>query len=136
MPPSVRGGKRTTFSLRRSAVTQRRESFSVFRDILGREFDFLSPPRRVVSLVPSLTETLFDLGAGDSVVGITDFCIFPKGLERPRLGGTKTPAVAHIRKLEPDLVYVNLEENFKRHADQIAAFAPVFVTEPKTVDDV
>ncbi|HEY8848319.1 MAG TPA: helical backbone metal receptor, partial [Thermoanaerobaculia bacterium] len=78
----------------------------MFRDVLGREFDFPSPPRRVVSLVPSLTETLFDLGAGDVVVGITDFCIFPEGLERPRIGGTKTPSVARIRQLEPDLVYV------------------------------
>jgi len=108
----------------------------VFRDVLGREFDSPSPPRRVVSLVPSLTETLFDLGAGDVVVGITDFCIFPEGLERPRIGGTKTPSVARIRQLEPDLVYVNLEENLKRHADEISTFAPVFATEPKTVDDV
>ena len=108
----------------------------MFRDVLGREFDFPQPPRRVVSLVPSLTETLFDLGAGDVVVGITDFCIFPEGLERPRIGGTKTPSVARIRQLEPDLVYVNLEENLKRHADEISTFAPVFATEPKTVDDV
>ena len=117
-------------------MAPRRASSSVFRDILGRQFDFRTPPRRVVSLVPSLTETLFDLGAGDSVVGITDFCIFPVGLDRPRLGGTKTPSLARIRQLEPDLVYVNLEENLKRHADEISTFAPVFATEPKTVDDV
>ncbi|HEY8131297.1 MAG TPA: helical backbone metal receptor [Thermoanaerobaculia bacterium] len=91
---------------------------------------------RVVSLVPSLTETLFALGAGDSVVGITNFCIFPTGIDRPRVGGTKTPSVAAIRKLEPDLVYVNLEENLKRHADEIATFARIAVTEPKTLDDV
>ena len=108
----------------------------MFRDVLGHTFDFPTPPRRVVSLVPSLTETLFDLGAGESVVGITDFCIFPPSLTRPRLGGTKTPSVARIRQLEPDLVYVNVEENLWRHADEIAAFAPVFATEPKTVDDV
>ncbi|HMC21998.1 MAG TPA: helical backbone metal receptor [Thermoanaerobaculia bacterium] len=91
---------------------------------------------RVVSLVPSLTETLFALGAGDSVVGITNFCIFPVGIDRPRVGGTKTPSVAAIRKLEPDLVYVNLEENLKRHAEEIATFARVVATEPKTLDDV
>jgi iron complex transport system substrate-binding protein len=49
----------------------------MIHDLRGRAFDFREPPRRVVSLVPSLTETLFDLGAGDAVVGITDFCIFP-----------------------------------------------------------
>ena len=91
---------------------------------------------RVVSLVPSLTETLFALGAGDSVVGITDFCIFPEGIDRPRVGGTKTPNIARIRQLQPDLVYVNVEENLKKHAEEIATFARVVATEPKTIDDV
>ena len=90
----------------------------------------------MVSLVPSLTETLFDLGAGGAVAGITDFCIFPAGLALPRVGGTKNPRVAEIRALAPDLVYMNLEENLRRHADEIESFAPVFVTEPKSVDDV
>lgn len=91
---------------------------------------------RVVSLVPSLTETLFALGAGDSVVGITDFCIFPEGLDRPRVGGTKTPKIDRIRQLRPDVVYVNVEENLKRHADAIAKFARVVSSHPKTIDDV
>ena len=91
---------------------------------------------RVVSLVPSLTETLFALGAGDAVVGITDFCIFPEGIDRPRVGGTKTPNIARIRQLAPDIVYVNVEENLKKHADEIAKFARVVATEPKTIDDV
>ncbi len=106
------------------------------RDVLGRDFAFSDPPRRVVSLVPSLTETLFDLGAGDAVVGITDFCIFPPALALPRLGGTKNPRVDEIRALGPDLVHMNLEENLRRHADAIEAFAPVFVSEPKSVEDV
>src|ERR1700694_4151350 len=105
-------------------------------DILGHEFDFSSPPRRVVSLVPSMTESLFDLGVGEAVVGITDWCIFPPGLTLPRVGGTKNPHVEAIRALAPDLVYVNVEENLRRHADAIAEFAPVFATEPKSVDDV
>jgi ABC-type Fe3+-hydroxamate transport system substrate-binding protein len=106
------------------------------RDVRGREHHFDAPPRRAVSLVPSLTETLFDLGAGDAVAGITDFCIFPAGLTLPRVGGTKNPRVAEIRALEPDVVYMNLEENLRRHAEEIETFAPVFVTEPKNVDDV
>jgi len=96
----------------------------------------MPPPKRVVSLVPSLTETLFALGAGDSVVGITDWCIFPVGLTLPRVGGTKNPNIAAIRALEPDLVYINSEENLKRHADEIAQFAPVHISEPQTIDDV
>jgi ABC-type Fe3+-hydroxamate transport system substrate-binding protein len=106
------------------------------KDLLGRSFDFAMPPSRVVSLVPSLTETLFDLGAGDAVAGITDFCIFPEGIERPRVGGTKNPRIDEIRALSPGLVYMNLEENIERHAKAIEEFAPVFVTEPKTIDDV
>lgn len=105
-------------------------------DVRGRAFDSPATPQRVVSLVPSVTETLFDLGAGDAVVGITDFCIFPPNLQLPRLGGTKNPRVDEIRALAPDLVHMNLEENLRRHAEAIEAFAPVFVTEPKSVDDV
>ncbi len=107
-------------------------------DVLGRLHRFERPPRRVVSLVPSLTETLFELGAGDAVAGVTEFCIFPDPAVAPlpRFGGTKTPRVDEIRSLAPDLVYVNLEENLGRHAEAIAEFAPVFATEPKSVADV
>ena len=91
---------------------------------------------RVVSLVPSLTETLFDIGAGEDVVGVTDWCIFPPGLDRPRVGGTKNPNVDQIRELAPDIVYMNSEENLRRHAEAIETFAKVVVTEPKSVDDV
>ena len=107
-------------------------------DALGRTFDFPAPPKRVVSLVPSMTEVLFDLGVGDAVVGITSYCIFPSGIgERiPAVGGTKNPKIENIRELKPDLVYMNLEENLKRHGEAIEEFAPVFVTEPKNVPDV
>ena len=91
---------------------------------------------RSVSLVPSLTETLFDLGAGDSVVAITDFCIFPPHLELPRVGGTKNPRIDEIRAIAPDIVHMNFEENLRRHAEAIGGFARVHVTEPKSVDDV
>jgi ABC-type Fe3+-hydroxamate transport system substrate-binding protein len=95
-------------------------------------------PRRVVSLVPSLTETLFSLGVADSVVGLTAYCIFPDEARRDRtdVGGTKNPKVDRIRELRPDVVYMNLEENLKRHAEEIASFTTVVVSEPKTVDDV
>ncbi len=108
----------------------------MLRDVRGPTFALEYPPKRVVSLVPSLTETLFDLGSGDAVAGITDFCIFPAHLQLPRVGGTKNPRVSAIRELQPDLVYMNLEENFERHAREIAQFAPVFATEPKSVGDV
>lgn len=105
-------------------------------DVRGRGFRFDRPPERVVSLVPSLTESLFDLGAGGQVVGATDFCIYPESIRCARVGGTKNPDVQAIRDLQPDLVHMNLEENLRRHAEEIEKFAPVFVTEPKSVDDV
>ena len=93
-------------------------------------------PRRVVSLVPSLTETLFDLGAGPLVVGATDFCVFPATMNVARVGGTKNPDIDRIRELRPDLVHMNLEENLRQHAEKIGELAALHVTEPKSVDDV
>ncbi|MEO8383557.1 MAG: helical backbone metal receptor [Acidobacteriota bacterium] len=107
----------------------------MIRDVRGRTFG-REARHRVVSLVPSLTETLFELGAGADVVGITDFCIFPPNLALPRLGGTKNPRIEEIRALAPDLVHLNLEENLRRHGEAIEEFAPVFVSEPKSVADV
>lgn len=108
------------------------------RDRIGRLHAFAEPPLRVISLVPSLTETLFELGAGESVAAVTDYCLYPEAAlaSLPRIGGTKNPRIEAIRELGPDLIYVNLEENLRRHADAIAEFAPVFATEPKSVADV
>ena len=88
---------------------------------------------RIVSLVPSITELLFDLGAGDRVVGRTPFCIHPR--ERvanvPRVGGTKTPRLDRIRALEPTHIIVNVDENRREDADALAGFVPnIVVTHP------
>jgi ABC-type Fe3+-hydroxamate transport system substrate-binding protein len=96
-------------------------------------------PRRVVSLVPSLTETLFDLNLGDRLIGVTDYCTRPEGLvERlPRIGGTKNPDVARIIALRPDLVLANREENRREDVEALeAAGIPAWVTFPQTVADV
>ena len=94
------------------------------------------PPRRIVSLVPSLTEALFELGLGERVVGVTEWCVHPAegvaGL--PRVGGTKNADVDRIRSLAPDLVIANQEENTRRVVDRLrAAGIPVWVTYPRTV---
>lgn len=95
-----------------------------------------SPPRRVVSLVPSVTESLFELGVGERVIAITDYCVHPADQvgRVPRIGGTKNPDTARIIAMQPDLVIANQEEN--RQADVLALQAagiPVWVTFPKTV---
>jgi ABC-type Fe3+-hydroxamate transport system substrate-binding protein len=97
---------------------------------------FQQPPRRVVSLVPSLTESMFDLGLGDFLVGITDFCVYPaEGVAKlPHLGGPKTPRLEEILALQPDLVMANQEENPKEVVESLeAAGIKVWVTFPKTV---
>src|SRR5690606_12884152 len=83
------------------------------RDASGARVRVPPEPRRIVSLVPSVTETLFAVGLGDRVVGVTDWCLHPEdrlaGL--PRVAGTKNPDLATIAALRPDLVLANLEEN-------------------------
>lgn len=70
-------------------------------------------PQRIVSLVPSVTESLFELGLGDKVVAITDYCVHPAGAlgNLPRIGGPKNPQIDRIVALQPDLVIANQEEN-------------------------
>jgi iron complex transport system substrate-binding protein len=93
-------------------------------------------PRRVVSLVPSLTESFFDLGLGDHLVGITDYCIHPAALLSglPRVGGPKNPRVDQILGLAPDLVLANQEENSPPGIDALRrAGIPVWLTFPLTL---
>jgi len=102
----------------------------------GKALIFEHPPRRVVSLVPSITESLFDLGFGSSVVGITDFCVHPanalQGL--PHVGGPKTPRVADILALKPELVAANMEENPLTAVEELEAEGvKVWVTFPQTI---
>ncbi|MBP7227521.1 MAG: ABC transporter substrate-binding protein [Longilinea sp.] len=74
--------------------------------------DLTSPPHRVVSLVPSLTESLFDLGLGSMVVGCTDYCVFPAAAQRlPHVGGPKDARLSDILALKPDLVLASRDEN-------------------------
>lgn len=108
----------------------------VFSDARGREHEIPEPPRRVVSLVPSLTETLFALGLGGCVVGVTEYCVHPADRVRdlPQVGGTKNPSLERILELEPDLVLANREENRRRDVERLeAGGVPVFVTYARSV---
>ena len=95
-------------------------------------------PQRVVSLVPSITESLFDLQLGEFVVGITDYCVFPesKVVSLPKVGGTKNPDINKIIELQPALVFMNDEENRKEDAQALQdAGVQVWVTGPRSVAD-
>jgi iron complex transport system substrate-binding protein len=94
-------------------------------------------PLRIVSLVPSTTETLFALGVGAQVVGVTDFCTRPAPLpaHAVRVGGTKTPDLERVRALAPDLVLANREENRREDVEVLAQWTRVDVAYPRTVDE-
>ncbi|MEW6568762.1 MAG: helical backbone metal receptor [Chloroflexota bacterium] len=99
---------------------------------------FTRPPERVVSLVPSLTESLFDLGAGQYLAGVTDYCRPPAEAEGRlrRVGGTRNPDVEAIRALKPELVIANKEENSRRTVESLEAGGiKVWVTFPRSVDE-
>ena len=102
---------------------------------------------RIVSLVPSLTEFLFDLGLDEQIVGRTRFCIHPRGrVDRAAIvGGTKNPNHARIVALKPDLIIANREENRKEDIDALARLLPnagiklamgteILVTDIQTID--
>ncbi|MDP2469804.1 MAG: helical backbone metal receptor [Candidatus Palauibacterales bacterium] len=93
---------------------------------------------RIVSLCPSLTELVFDLGVGDELVGVTKFCVHPaEGLrEIEKVGGTKTPKIDRIVELSPDLVLLNEEENRLEDAEALrAAGVACHSSFPKTAID-
>jgi ABC-type Fe3+-hydroxamate transport system substrate-binding protein len=105
-------------------------------DDMGFRVELEHPPTRVVSLVPSWTETLFALGLSSEVVGVTKFCVEPVATVAsiPKVGGTKNPDIGEIVKLEPELVIANAEENRREDVERIrAAGIPVFTTYPRTV---
>jgi ABC-type Fe3+-hydroxamate transport system substrate-binding protein len=100
-------------------------------DDLGHRVLVPRPVRRVVSLVPSLTESVADSGL---LVGATDWCVEPAGLDVVRVGGTKNPRVPDVLALEPDLVLANEEENRRADVEALrAAGVAVWVTAPRTV---
>ncbi len=94
-------------------------------------------PRRIVSLVPSQTELLYDLGLGDNVVGITKFCIHPEKWfkSKTRVGGTKQLNIDVIRSLNPDLIIGNKEENTKEDIELLMQMAPVWISDIITLNE-
>ena len=104
-------------------------------DDLGAPVPLPAPPRRIVSLVPSLSEALA-VTVPDRLVGVTDWCTHPPGLDLPRVRGTKNPDRAAIAALRPDLVVANQEENRRLDVDRLRADGiPVWVTVIESLDE-
>ena len=105
------------------------------RDDLGHPFRLAAPARRVVSLVPSLTESVAATRP-EALAGATIWCSHPAGMNVPRVRGTKNPDLGAIAALEPDIVLANQEENRRVDVERLrAAGIPVWVTVIRTVDE-
>jgi ABC-type Fe3+-hydroxamate transport system substrate-binding protein len=94
-------------------------------------------PRRIISLVPSQTELLFDLGLDDEIAGVTRFCIHPveKVAQKEKRGGTKKFDIEKIKSLSPDLIIGNKEENYEEGIAELKKHFPVWMSEIYTLDD-
>ncbi len=106
-------------------------------DQMGRRVAVPFPPQRIVSLVPSQTELLFDLGLGARVVGVTKFCIHPAEARANAvvIGGTKNFDFEKIAELKPDLILGNKEENYQAGIEQLAATYPVWLSDIGTLPE-
>ncbi|TQR16289.1 ABC transporter substrate-binding protein [Psychrobacillus soli] len=106
-------------------------------DHIGRKINISQSPKRIISICPAITETLFALGLENEIVGRTKFCIFPAGIVEnvAIVGGTKEVNVETIRELQPDLILAEKEENTAAIVQALENIAPVFVLEVQSIKD-
>lgn len=106
-------------------------------DQLNRTIILPDKPKRIISLVPSQTELLVDMGLGEQIVGVTKFCVHPDGFKDKKtiIGGTKNFRFDVIDSLEPDLIIGNKEENYKEGIEELAIKYPVWVSDIYTIED-
>ena len=108
-----------------------------FTDQTGHIIHLARKPQRIISLVPSQTELLFDLGLNEEVVAITKFCVHPQQWfhNKPRIGGTKQLKMDLIHQQQPDLIIANKEENVKEQVEELAARYPVWISDVNNLED-
>lgn len=107
------------------------------QDQLRRSITINKPLNRIVSLVPSQTELLVDLGLKAQLVGLTKFCVHPQNLRKVKtvVGGTKQVHFDKIEALRPDIILCNKEENTKEMVERLEKIAPVWVSDIQTMED-
>lgn len=108
-----------------------------FIDQMNRTIRLDKMPKRIVSLVPSITELLSYFDMDEEVVGITKFCIKPETWfkEKTRIGGTKQIHLDTIRALKPDLIIANKEENTQEIVETLEKEFPTYVTDINTLEE-
>lgn len=106
-------------------------------DQLNRTVELASVPQKIISVVPSQTELLFDLGLNEEVIGITKFCVHPQQWFRSktRIGGTKNLHLKKIKELRPDFIIANKEENVKEQIETLAKDFPVWISDVNNLQD-
>jgi len=104
---------------------------------MGFELEIPENPQRIISLVPSQTELLFDLGMEDRMVGITKFCVHPRDKVKnyTKIGGTKKFHLDTIAELKPDLIIGNKEENYEEGINALMEDYPVWMSDIYTLED-
>jgi ABC-type Fe3+-hydroxamate transport system substrate-binding protein len=109
----------------------------LYADQLGRTIEIKQTPKRIISLVPSQTELLFDLGLDEEVIGITKFCVHPEHWfkTKTRVGGTKQLHLDKIKELQPDLIIANKEENVREQIEELAKDFPVWISDVNNLND-
>ena len=105
--------------------------------ILTSTKHFQQPPQKIISLVPSQTELLSYFDLDKEVIGITKFCVHPKQwfTAKTKVGGTKSLNIELIKKLQPDLIIANKEENVKEQIEELANKFNVWVTDVNNLED-
>jgi len=108
----------------------------LFIDQTGRAVQISGIPQRIVSLVPSQTELLCDLGLDQTIIGITKFCVHPQHWfrQKKRVGGTKSIHIDIIKSLQPDLIIANKEENEKEQVEELAASYPLWISDIRNLE--
>ncbi|WP_179374319.1 ABC transporter substrate-binding protein [Winogradskyella wichelsiae] len=107
------------------------------KDQLNRKLLFGRKPKRIVSLVPSQTELLVDLGLEAFIVGVTKFCVHPNHLRMSKVvvGGTKEINIEKIKALRPDIILCNKEENTKEMIEDLTGIAPIHISDVYNLED-
>lgn len=107
------------------------------KDQTGQKIKLSRSPKRIVSVVPSQTELLYDLGLAEEVVGITAYCVHPSQWlkEKIVIGGTKDLQIEKIRSLNPHLIIANKEENIKAQIEDLAKDFQVYISDIKSPED-
>lgn len=109
----------------------------IINDSLKREILIKTTPKRIVSLVPSQTELLYDLGLENEIVGITKFCVHPYHLKATKtiVGGTKKVDFNKIKALQPDFILCNKEENSYAFLPELEKIAPIYFSDVNSIQD-